>query len=64
MRIQYVKEDDSGVVVDLPEATAKRLIASGAAVEVSEDEPVTEREPAAETVKPSRVAKKTGRGKK
>lgn len=46
MRIRYIKEDGKGRVDDLPDATARRLIDSGAAEEVGEDEPVTEQQAA------------------
>lgn len=44
MRIRYIKPDGDGRVVDLPDASARRLIASGAAEEVSADEPITQAE--------------------
>lgn len=45
MKIRYIKDDGSGRVDELPDETARRLIASGAAEQVDDDEPVTTDEP-------------------
>lgn len=61
MRIRYVKE--GGVEVDLPDASARRLIASGQAEAVDPDE-ATEPDPTSERPPRKTAAKKTGRRSK
>lgn len=63
MKIRYIKEDGGGRVDELPDESARRLIESGAAEEVGDDEPVTGDEAGPATPRKAQAKKTTRRSK-